>query len=202
MFNISNALYLLFMGLSPLLWGPLGQTYGRKWTLAGAAISFTAFSAGSALAPNLAAYFIFRMLTAFQGTAFLIIGGTAIGDVYRPIERATAYSWFMSGTLIGPAFGPFIGGIIVTYADWRDIFWLQTALAGLSSILIVFWLPETIHAKRSDELAGLDRVQRAKKICTWINPARVMVLFRYPNLFIVAIASSSLVWNMYSVSDK
>lgn len=90
----------------------MGQTYGRKWTLAWAAVTFTAFSAGSALAPDLGSYFVFRMLTAFQGTAFLIIGGTAIGDIYRPVERGTAYSWFMSGTLIGPAFGPFIGGKI------------------------------------------------------------------------------------------
>lgn len=105
-FGISNALYLVFMGLSPLFWGPLGQTYGRKWTLACAAITFTAFSAGSALAPNLASYFVFRMLTAFQGTSFLIVGASVIGDVYRPVERGTAYGWFLSGTLIGPALGP------------------------------------------------------------------------------------------------
>lgn len=199
-FNISNALYMLFMGLSPLVWGPLGQTYGRKWTLAWASVTFTAFSIGSALAPNLASYFVFRCLTAFQGTAFLIIGGTAIGDIYRPVERGTAYSWFMSGTLIGPAFGPFIGGIIVTFVTWRDIFWLQTALAGLSSILIIFFLPETIHRKRSDELKALaSKKERGKKVWKWMNPARIVILFRYPNLFIVAIASSSLVWNMYSL---
>lgn len=102
-FNLSNALYMLFMGLSPLFWGPIGTTYGRKWTLIWASITFTAFSIGSALAPNLASFFVFRMLTAFQGTAFLIVGGTVIGDIYRPVERGTAYGWFMSGTLIGPA---------------------------------------------------------------------------------------------------
>jgi hypothetical protein len=29
--NISNALYMLFMGLSPMFWGPLSQVYGRRW---------------------------------------------------------------------------------------------------------------------------------------------------------------------------
>ena len=29
--NLSNALYLVFMGLSPCLWGPLSQIYGRRW---------------------------------------------------------------------------------------------------------------------------------------------------------------------------
>lgn len=28
--NLSNALYMLFMGLSPCVWGPLSQVYGRR----------------------------------------------------------------------------------------------------------------------------------------------------------------------------
>ncbi|EMC96288.1 hypothetical protein BAUCODRAFT_139120 [Baudoinia panamericana UAMH 10762] len=198
-FNISNALYMVFMGLSPLLWGPIGQTFGRKWPLAIAAITFTAFSAGSAAAPSLAAYFVFRMLTAFQGTTFLSVGAAVIGDIYRPVERGTAYGWFLSGTLIGPALGPFIGGIIVTYRPWRDIFWLQTALAAAASVLVVALLPETIHHARKADLVGLSRPQKVRKLWLWINPWRVIKLFRFPNLLIAGIASSSLVFNMYSL---
>lgn len=29
--NISNAMYMLFMGLSPMFWGPMSQVYGRRW---------------------------------------------------------------------------------------------------------------------------------------------------------------------------
>lgn len=29
--NLSNALYMLAMGLSPMFWGPLSQVYGRRW---------------------------------------------------------------------------------------------------------------------------------------------------------------------------
>jgi MFS family permease len=86
-------------------------------------------SLGTALSPNLAAFYIFRILTAFEGTSFLTIGASCIGDIYRPTERATAMGWFLSGTLIGPALGPFIGGIIVTFRSWRVIFYFQTALA-------------------------------------------------------------------------
>lgn len=34
--NLSNALYMLFMGVSPMFWGPLSQVYGRR------PVSFTA----------------------------------------------------------------------------------------------------------------------------------------------------------------
>jgi len=114
-------------------------------------------------------------------------------------ERATALGWFLSGTLIGPALGPFIGGIIVTFRTWRDIFWLQTALAGTATLLCFFLQPETIHTKRADELEGLPVKERAHKMWQWLNPFRVIKLYRYPNILLTGLASSSLVWNMYSL---
>lgn len=85
------------------------------------ALLFTAFSVGTSLAPNLPSYFIFRMLTAFFGTPFLIIGTACLGDIFTPTARATALGWFFSGTLIGPAFGPVLGGVRNTKSredDW------------------------------------------------------------------------------------
>ncbi|KAF2726931.1 MFS general substrate transporter [Polyplosphaeria fusca] len=197
--NLSNAMYMLFMGLSPCFYGPFGNIYGRKWVSLACAVMFFAFSIGTALAPNLASFFVFRILTAFQGTSFLVIGSSVIGDIYKPTERGTALGWFMSGTLIGPALGPFIGGIIVTFRSWRDIFWVQTALAGAAVFLVLFVQPETIHYRRSDELKGLSNSKKARSMWQWLNPFRVIRLYRYPNLLTVAIASSSLVWNMYSL---
>lgn len=156
-------------------------------------------SLGTALSPNLASYFIFRILTAFEGTSFLTIGAACIGDIYRPTERATAMGWFLSGTLIGPAFGPFIGGIIVTFRSWRVIFFLQTALAGVAFVGAYFLLPETIHRKKSDDLVGLPLKRKAAVLWKMTNPWRVVRLYKYPNLIVVALASSSLVWNMYSL---
>ncbi|KIX03293.1 uncharacterized protein Z518_06845 [Rhinocladiella mackenziei CBS 650.93] len=198
--NLSNALYLVFMGLSPSLWGPLSTIYGRRWICIITAALFFAFSVGTALAPNLASYFIFRMLTAYQGTSFLIVGTSCLGDIYTPTARATALGWFLSGTLIGPAFGPFIGGIIVTFRSWRDIFWLQSALGGLAALLVIFFLPETIPAKKIDQLREYSRKERTTRILHWVSPFRVAVLlFSYPNLLIAGLASSALVWNMYSL---
>lgn len=198
--NVSNALYLIFMGLSPCFWGPLSQVYGRRWICVASAFLFTIMSIGTALAPNLAAFFIFRMLTAFQGTSFLIVGTSCIGDIFTPTERGTALSVFLSGTLIGPCLAPLLGGAIVTYISWRNIFWMQTALGGFATILVLFLLPETIPSKGIDALRELPRAKRTAHILHQINPARVTVLlFSYPNLLINGLASSSLVWNMYSL---
>ncbi|KAJ4396496.1 hypothetical protein N0V93_000715 [Gnomoniopsis smithogilvyi] len=198
--NVTNALYLLFMGISPIVWGPFSEVWGRKVITCTTAFLFCGCSIGTALAPNLAAFFVFRILTAFEGTAFLLVGSACLQDIYRPTERATAMGWFLSGTLIGPALGPFIGGIIVTYTSWRVIFWVQTGLSGLAAVGALFLLPETIHHKKYDDLHGLSKTRKAAVLMRAVNPWRPLkLMLTYPNLILAGIASSSLVWNMYSL---
>ncbi|KAK4148063.1 dityrosine transporter 1 [Dichotomopilus funicola] len=198
--NVVNAIYMLMMGLSPVVWGPMSEVYGRRRINQITAVLFCGCSIGTALAPNLASFFVFRVLTAFEGTAFILVGSACIGDIYRPTERATALGWFLSGTLIGPAFGPFIGGIIVTYTSWRVIFWLQTGLSGLAALFTFTpLLPETIHHRKVDDLEGYSSRQRFSVLWSMVNPTRVLRLFIYPNLITTGLASSSVVWNMYSL---
>jgi MFS family permease len=87
-------------------------------------------------------------------------------------------------TLIGPAFGPLIGGVIVTYKSWRVIFWLQSAVSALATVMVFFLLPETAYEIMS--LKGLDKKTYAKTLWQKSNPMTVVRLYRYPPLLIVA----------------
>lgn len=96
--------------------------------------------------------------------------------------------WFMSGTLIGPAIGPFIGGIIVTYTSWRVIFWVQTGLAVLATLGALIILPETIHHKKCHDLQGLSAERKAAVLWNMVNPWKVLrLMFTYPNLYVYAL---------------
>jgi predicted MFS family arabinose efflux permease len=139
------------------------------------------------------------MLTALQGTSFFVIGSAVIGDIYRPVERSTALGWFLCGSLVGPAIGPVLGGVLTQFAGWRTIFWLQTALAGAGSVLVVFALPDTAHHKRIDDLKSLSRAAKTKKVLSLMSPMRVLMLYRIPNFIIVGAATSALLCNMYSL---
>lgn len=201
MISLSNALYLLFMGISSCVWGPLSNVYGRRWINILSGLQFCAFNVGTALSPNLAAFFVFRILTAIQGTGLLIVGNSCLADIYEPTARATAVGWFALGTIVGPAFGPFIGGVIVTFQSWRVIFWLQAAMGGLGTVLLVCFLPETIPEKKLALLCELpSSIDRFQQLLAWMSPWRVLVLLiSYPNLLITGLASSALIWNMYSL---
>ncbi|RSL60053.1 hypothetical protein CEP54_006961 [Fusarium duplospermum] len=197
--NVSNAAYMIVMALSPLVWGPMSQVFGRRVVSLASSAMFFLLSLATALAPNLASFIVFRAASAFGGTAFILIGPACVGDIYRPTERGTAMGWFLTGTLVGPAFGPFLGGIIVTYSSWRTIFWLQTALAAAGVLGVYFVVPETAHHLKIDDLGSLSRKEKTYAILSMISPMRVLRLFRYMNIALVAVGSASLTWNMYSL---
>lgn len=162
-------------------------------------VLLTAFSAGTAAAPNVAAYFIFRMLTAFQGTAYLVVGSVIVGDIYHPTDRGRALSLFMSGILIGPSVAPLLGGIVTTYTTWRVIFWIISGLGAVATIMVGFLLPETIPEKPTT-FENLSRYQKVVELGKMSNPWKVIhPLLVYPNLWITALAVSSLIWNQYSL---
>ncbi|KPM43059.1 hypothetical protein AK830_g3445 [Neonectria ditissima] len=180
--NVSNAAYMVVMAISPVVWGPMSQVFGRRPVALITAAMFFLLSVATALAPNLACFIVFRAASAFGGTAPILIGPAVVG-----------------GTLVGPAFGPFLGGIIVTYTSWRAIFWLQTALVGVGALGIYFVVVETAHHMKITELEGRSQWNKTKAVLRMISPVRVLLLFRYWNIVLVAGGSSSLTWNMYSL---
>lgn len=51
--------------------------------------------------------------------------------------------------------------------------------------MVIIFLPETIHHKKSADMQGLTKKQYAGKMWQSMNPFRVIKLFRYPNLLVV-----------------
>ncbi|RBQ90832.1 hypothetical protein VDGD_09627 [Verticillium dahliae] len=108
--------------------------------------------------------------------------------------------WFLRGTLFGPAFGPIISGIIVTYTSWRIIFWVQASLTGLASLLCFFVMKETLQTTpRLRELRGQGVHAAAKTLWKSLNPILVFRLLSEKNLLCVSLASASMAFNMYSL---
>ncbi|GME25078.1 synaptic vesicle transporter [Neofusicoccum parvum] len=117
--------------------------------------------------------------------------------VWGPISvanRGLAIGILMSGTITGPALGPCAGGIIVTYANWRAIFYLQAAMAGFGLVCALLSIPET-----TEPAAEVGNEKTIKRILSQFNPMRAIQLLVYPNVLLTDFACGLLSLTMYSL---
>ncbi|KAL2866440.1 putative MFS transporter [Aspergillus lucknowensis] len=198
--NITNAGVLLAMGFSSLIWGPLTVLLGRRVSYNTAVGVLAACSVGTGAAQNMAMFTAFRVMGGLTGTSFMVSGQTVLADIFEPVVRGTAVGFFMLGTVTGPAIGPCIGGVIVTFSSWRNIYWLQTSMAGLGLVLSILFVPE-VQAEVESEIGK----EKAKKDITPLyilqvfNPTRIFGLWLYPNILLSFITCGLLSTFLYAL---
>jgi MFS family permease len=125
-----------------MIWGPISESYGRKWTITAAFVIFTVFSIASAVSPNFASLVVFRFLVGIGGSCAISVVGGICADVYHdPVYRGRSMAIFMAATTFGPILGPPISGF-VSVVSWSWAFWVGAIFAGATWPLF-FFFPET-----------------------------------------------------------
>jgi EmrB/QacA subfamily drug resistance transporter len=143
---ISNA-YLLTLASLILLGGSLGDRLGRRRVFLVGVVWFAGASALCGLAPNAQTLIAARALQGIGG-ALLAPGSLAIIESgIEPADRGRAIGAWTGMTSISAAIGPFIGGALVQYADWRWIFWINAPLAAVTVAVTLIYVPESRTAQ-------------------------------------------------------
>lgn len=175
--------YLVGFVLGPLVFAPLSEQYGRRFILVSTLCLYTIFTMATALAPNWAAFLVFRIFAGIFASPPLSVTGGSIADVYdNKMERGQANAMWSTATLVGPLAGPVISGYTYHYS-WRWPYWACMTLSGISLIGLLLQ-PETLATKilrdRADKLnkeKGGDRYMapadqdRPGLLTTLVSPA-------------------------------
>lgn len=74
--------------------------------------------------------------------------------------------------------GPCFGGIIVTFAQWRIIYWLQFGMTLLGLALSILFIPSLETQSTTKKPRDL------KFVLSMFNPLRIFHPFIYPNVFL------------------
>ncbi|KAF4554406.1 Citrinin biosynthesis cluster MFS transporter mrr1 [Elsinoe fawcettii] len=138
------SLYVLALGLGPIIGGPLSETAGRLSVHTIAVVLGGLFSLGAGLTNSFGGLCIMRFLSGFFWGPTLAIGSGVISEVYHPVDRGLPTAVFILSPFLGPGLGPVLGVFIVDGKDWR---WIQYTLAFLAAFCLL-WLPfpgETFH---------------------------------------------------------
>jgi EmrB/QacA subfamily drug resistance transporter len=152
--HLSSALtsYLLALAIFIPASGRLADRFGSRTVFRLAIVVFLAGSLLCAQAPNLSFLIFARFVQGLGGAMMIPIGRLVLLRTVAKEDMVSAMSWLIMPALIGPIIGPPVGGFIVTYLDWRWIFYLNLPIGILGVVLVTLFIGEV----RGDRPARLD----------------------------------------------
>jgi EmrB/QacA subfamily drug resistance transporter len=136
--------YTLVLASLLMLSGSTADRLGRRRTFV---IGLCVFSAGSflcSLAPSIELLVLFRMVQAVGGSMLNPVAMSIITNTFTdPRERAQAVGVWGAVVGISMALGPMLGGLLVTSAGWRSIFWINLPVGLTAIVLALRYIPES-----------------------------------------------------------
>lgn len=134
--------FLIGLSLGQVVWGPVGDRWGRRGPVALGLLFFTAGSIGCALAPDVPTLIVCRAIQAFGASSGVVLSRAMVRDLYEGAHGAKMLSTLIIAMAAAPLLGPFLGSAILAHAGWRSIFWVLT-FVGIGTLGLLFTLPET-----------------------------------------------------------
>ncbi len=118
--------------------GRLAERFGNRRVFLLSALAFALASLACGLAGNIYALVLFRALQAMGGSG-LTPAATGIVVAWFGGGRDRVLGLFGAVFSVGSLAGPVLGGLFVTYAHWRDVFFVNVPIGCLMALL-GWWL--------------------------------------------------------------
>lgn len=131
--------YAIPYGLFQLIYGPLGDRYGKLKLMSFALILFALGTAACALAPSLLLLSFLRFLTGVAAAAIIPMSLAYIGDSYSYKERQVAIGQFLGAVALAQILSTSLGGIVGDFLSWRLLFFFY----GFISLVIGYFFWQT-----------------------------------------------------------
>lgn len=175
--------------------GWLSDRVGSRNLFIGATILFLVASAACGAATSLAEMVVFRGI---QGAAAAFIGPmtqTIMFDISPPSKQAATMTQFGMIVMVAPISGPFLGGFLTEYLNWRWVYYVNLPL-GIPALAILWWLlpARPKEGRKLDKFGfaflglGLGAVQLL------LDRGQSKDWFQSPEIVIEAIFAASAIW--------
>jgi EmrB/QacA subfamily drug resistance transporter len=136
--------YLLVLASLLVAAGSIADRVGRRRVFRTGLVLFTAGSLVCSLAPNVDVLIGLRMLQAVGGCMLTPVSLSIVRQVFTdPSERARALGGWSAIFGLGVAAGPILGGMLVSAAGWRSVFWVNVPIGVGAWWLAGRFVPES-----------------------------------------------------------
>lgn len=123
--------YALAYGISQVLWGPVGDHFGKYRVVAWAVLACALASLACAFAADFGQLRAARVLAGMLAAAIIPLSIAWIGDVVPYERRQPVLAHFLIGQITGLAAGVWLGGVAADHLGWRIPYFVLAGLYGV-----------------------------------------------------------------------
>ena len=161
--------YILSLAVGIPISGWIADRYGTRRVFAFAVALFTVASVLCGLALNVPMLVAARILQGFGAAMMTPVGRLAIIRTFAKSELLVAMNFVIVPALIGPLLGPTVGGLIVHWFSWRDIFFVNVPMGIAALWIIARHMPDYRgDAPRKLDVVGLVLFGTGTALLSWL----------------------------------
>lgn len=153
-----SAGYLAAATITMLITAWLTESFGVRNTFFGASLAFIASSLLGAFSPNTDTLILARVLQGAASGIFLPLSMSVMSRVYPVEKQGMAMGIFGIIVVMGPALGPYTGGVLIDAFNWRYVFFLSLPMAIIALPMALLFLPERESDGPRPKLDGIGLV--------------------------------------------
>jgi EmrB/QacA subfamily drug resistance transporter len=139
--NMTMTMFLLASAVCLPVSGWMADKLGAKKVFMASMILFALSSAGCGFAENLPQLIVGRIFQGVAASMMAPVGRLVLLRTTPKSELVGAMSVLTMPALIGPVIGPILGGTIVTFFNWRWIFYINLPVAFVGVALVRAFVP-------------------------------------------------------------
>lgn len=189
--SFALGLSLLMTALGGLLFGFIGDRFGRRPTIISTVLIYGFGTLLCAASLSLTHLLIFRSLTGIGIGGEWAAGQSLVAETVPPNRRARYAAYVQVGAPLGVFIAAFLAGYVTPAIGWRATFALSSLPALLVAIAVWRWLPESDVWQRGMGGGG-----------EWLTREELRALKPYAGimllLFVVIWVNSEAYWFTYS----
>ena len=176
--------YAVTHGLMQLIYGPLGDRWGKYRVVMITTLGCSVGAVLSAISQDLDQLVVARILTAVSSAAIVPLALAWVGDQVPYAQRQETLARVGLGTMLGITAGQWLGGLITDNLGWR---WAFVAMSALfASVAVLLWREEKqVAAASPPPPAGASFVQQTAEVfrTTWARKVLLIALLEGATVF-------------------
>src|SRR4029453_1759523 len=150
------ASYMLSLAVFIPVSGWMADRFGTRGVFATAIGLFTLGSVLCGLSTSIDMLVACRVVQGMGGAMMMPVGRMTLARTFGKTDLVRVMSFVAIPSLVGPMVGPVAGGLIVTYLDWRGVFYVNVPVGLLGLYFVQRYLPDYREPKvHRLDVAGL-----------------------------------------------